>query len=129
MKKVGKGLIFFLCCAASAVYAQGPKQDAPRVRLGDLDTSKVTVEELLLNTRLIAADRSWEVTRFTMTFRLPDGKTYGPFQTQGAMLDEAEIRTIKRLKKTKVEITIDEINVIHNGKEKYTLPVVLRLNN
>ena len=129
MKKIGTGLIFFILLSSMSVYAQGPRQEAPPVRLGDLDTAHVTCEALLANTRLIAADRSWEVVRFTMIFELPDGKTYGPFKTEGAVLSEAEIRTIKRLKKNKATITFDDINVLHDGKVKYTLPVVLRLNN
>ena len=116
--------VLFSVCS----FAQGPKQDAPPVRLGKLDTANVTCEELLKNTQLETADHSWVVTRFNISFILPDGKTYGPFAGTGAILPDQAIRTIKRLKKTKCEISIVEIMVAHNGKEKYAYPVSLRYN-
>ena len=128
MKKIGLGLLFIMLWSLQGVHAQ-VKIEAPRVRLDKLDTAHVTCDELLKNSKLVSLDPSWIVTRFTISFKLPDGKVYGPFQTQGAALADPEIRVIKRLKKSKAEITIDEINVSHNGKEKYTYPIILRYNN
>jgi hypothetical protein len=108
---------------------QGVKMEAPRVTLGNLDTAHVTCEALLANTKLVPTDARWVVTRFTVSITMPDGKTYGPYAGQGAELPEAAIKTIKRLKKNKAEISIQEINVSYGGREKFTYPVILRYNN
>jgi hypothetical protein len=129
MKKIGLGIICLILSSSHILYAHGAKQQAPIVRLSDLDTSNVTCEELLKNGVLVSADRSWEVTMFTMTFIMPDGKLYGPYHSKGAAFNDAEIKMIKKLKKNKAEITIDDIKLIHNGKEKFTLPISLRYNN
>jgi len=112
-----------------SVSASAQKKATPIVRLGKLDTAHVTCDELLKNTRLVAADAKWEVTRFVISFTLEDGKTYGPYPGAGAELPEQAIKTIKRLKKTKAEIIIAQINVAKNGVEQYTYPITLRYNN
>ena len=127
MRKVLLCIAFFISWSFCS-YGQGAKQDTPPIRLGNLDTANITCEDLLKNTGLVAADRSWVVTKFTISFILPDGKTYGPFPTIGSELSEQAIKTIKRLKKTKCEISIVEISVAHNGKEKFAYPITLRYN-
>ncbi len=126
MKKALLSLVFLV--SVTQLLAQGPKQDAPIVRLGDLDTANVTCDALLKHTKLVAADARWVVTKFTISFILPEGKVYGPYATQGGELSDQAIRTIKRLKNTKAEISIVEISVASNGKEKFTYPISLRYN-
>jgi hypothetical protein len=129
MRSIWVAIALLILSSFARVSAQGMKMDAPRVYLDKLDTSKVTCEELLKNTKLVSPDPSWVVTKFRISFTLPDGKVYGPFLAEGASLPDAAIKTIKRLKKNKADITIDEINVMHNGKEKFTYPVNLKYNN
>jgi hypothetical protein len=131
MVKAVLSFILFACVCFSSLYAQGPKVDAPRVTLGvprSLDTAHVTCEALLANTRLIAVDQRWRVTRFSISFTLPDGKTYGPFQTEGCDLTDQQKKLIKRLKGKNAEINITQINVLFNGMEKFTYPIRLRYN-
>jgi len=112
------------------VRAQGVIQGAPPVQLGTLDTSNVTYDALMSNTRLISQDNRWMVARFTVSITLPTGKTYGPFAAEGAELPEAAIKVIKRLKTSKAEISIQEIKMANgSGVEKFTYPIVLRFNN
>lgn len=131
MVKAVLSFILFACVFSFSSYAQGPKVDAPRVTLGvprSLDTAHVTCEALLANTRLVAVDQRWRVTRFSISFTLPDGKTYGPFQTEGCDLTDAQKKLIKRLKGKNAEINITQINVLFNGIEKFTYPITLRYN-
>lgn len=129
MKKAWLCLTFFVFLFGAGSYAQGVKIDAPRVVLDKLDTAHVTSEELLKHKSLVAVDPRWSVTRFTISFTLADGKTYGPFDTEGAELPDAAIKVIKRLKTTKAEINIAKINVAKGGVEKFTYPIILRYNN
>lgn len=129
MNKRYPAFILFLFLATTALHAQGVKNEAPPVRLGGLDTAHVTCEELLKNDKLVALAPGWQVTKFRISFTMPDGKTYGPFLAQGSALPDGAIKTIKRLKKNKADITIDEIYVIHDGREKFAAPVNLRYNN
>ncbi len=128
MRKAGLFFILFIL-SSTVLFSQEKKQEAPIVRLGNLDTSNITCETLLKNAKLIPLDGRWAVTRFMIAFTLPDGKTYGPFPAEGSVLPEAAIKVIKRLKKKKAEIFIHQINVVRDGKEKFTLPIILRYNN
>ncbi|MCW3123283.1 MAG: hypothetical protein JWQ38_2775 [Flavipsychrobacter sp.] len=119
---------FFMLGTMGLVNAQGPKVEAPRVRLGTMDTAYVTCEALLSNTKLIPVDPKWKVTSFSISFTLPDGKTYGPFPTEGNDLNDQEKKLIKRLKGKNSVIDITQIKVLYNGKEKYTYPIMLRYN-
>lgn len=122
-------IVCLLTGVMQAGYSQGPKVDAPVVRLGNLDTAKVTCDELLKNNRLMAADSRWAVTRFSVSFTVPSGKVYGPYAVTGDKFSDEVTRVIKRLKATKAEINIAEIMVAKGSMEKYTLPVILRYNN
>jgi hypothetical protein len=126
--------LFFVTCILSGSvltgFSQQPDNMQPIVQLGNVKTDnnmkmKITKAELFSNPTLRCKLGGCEVTGFSIAIA-PNGETIsGPYKTQGATINEAQLKIIRDSKNPVIKLFIEDILVKNKGRNEHTKPLVL----
>ena len=121
MKKIVLLFVIFISCAGLQTYAQ-----APKVRLGNIESATATCDQILSFPRLLIMNPTCVVKSFSMSFRTQGDKVFGPYKASGPELTDEQIKLIKEFKGMSTKIVIEDIKSSCKGGPETTLaPIVV----
>ena len=97
---------------------------APKVLLGTIETVTSSREKILAYPRLLPQELGCEVKGFTFSISAGD-KNWTSEAIKGAVFNEDIKDRIKEWEAPKMQITINNIKVVCNGKEMTANPIVI----
>ena len=131
-------LFVMLSISSMSVQAQtGRRQSGPSPisKFPNVDTGRKVIltsyDPILSAPKVVCMEQGAEVTSFSISFQLIGKDRYfGPYETKGSKLADAQISLLKQFKAEKIEkvrVFVEEIHTKYNGEDRITNPIIVTI--